>query len=251
MTSIQIRIIIISILIAISIFSPYSSKALENRNLAWFSYSNTLKFNQHWSLNNDISERLFMSPFAQNQVIYRLKVSKKLWKKSLWDFSPGIAFSFQNTPQNPYRNQSLIIPEIRPQIEFNGKQKLSKISFQHRFRLESRIFHHTSSDKKELTKGFYYKNARFRYLLAINIPILTFKDNQKLQLKVGDEIHLNLLAKSTINTFDHNRFFSSLIIDVAPNTSIETGYQLWYKENTISHFFRLGISQTIKIKEKE
>ncbi|MCZ2393722.1 MAG: DUF2490 domain-containing protein [Chitinophagales bacterium] len=251
MTIKKIQPIIKSIFIIIFLCHTFSSNAIENRNLAWLSYSNTIKFNQKWSINNEITERLFMSPIAQNQVVYKIKISRTLGEKKLWDISPGIGFSFQSTPQTPYRENTLIIPEIRPQIELNGRQKLSKITFQHRFRLESRFYHHTTVDKKELANGYYYKNLRFRYQFAINIPLFTWKENQKVQLKVADEVHLKFLGKSIDNIFDHNRFSTSITIDVSPSTNIETGYQLWIKENLLSHFFRLGVSQTFKIHSKK
>ena len=84
---------------------------------------------------------------------------------------------------------------------------------------------------------------------------MKFKENQKVQLKVGDELHINLGKKVVDNYFDQNRIFGSLVVDVVPSLSLELGYLYWYQHSANNdrfhrHFLRVGIHQTIELKGK-
>jgi hypothetical protein len=250
-----LKYILLSFLL-LFITSKIYSKNLGNEGLVWMNYTNNLKINEKFNLISEIHERFFLQPVLQHQNAYRIKLHYKIGKDSNWDVSPGMVFFLQSTPQKQDRTYSLIVPELRPQLEFNYSQKLKHVTFQHRYRFEARYFHNISSDKKSLEDGYTFSNFRFRYQFAASIPIVKFKENQKLQLKIGDELHINLGKKVVDNYFDQNRLFASMIVDVVPSLALELGYLYWYQHSANNdtvhrHYLRIGIHQTIELKKKE
>jgi hypothetical protein len=238
------------------ITSKSYSKNLGNEGLVWMNYTNNLKFNDKLTLYSEVIERFYINPIVQNNNAYRFKLNYKIGKNTNWEVAPGMVFFLQSTPQKPDRTYSLIVPELRPQLDFTYSQKLKHVTFQHRYRFEARYFHNISSDKKSLEDGYTFSNFRFRYQFSASIPIIKFKENQKLQLKVGDEIHINLGKKVVDNYFDQNRIFGSFLLDVTPSFNLELGYLYWYQHSANNdrvhrHYLRVGIHQTIVLKKKD
>lgn len=245
---------LLSILLFVITSNAFSNN-LGNEGLVWINYTNNLKFNDKLNFISEIHERFFLQPLLQHQNAYRFKLHYKIGKDSNWDVAPGMVFFLQSTPQNQDRTYSFLVPELRPQLELNYSQKLKHVTFQHRYRFEARYFHNIGVDKKSLDDGYTFKNFRFRYQFAAAIPLVKFKENQKLQLKVGDELHINLGKKVVNNYFDQNRLFASLVVDVVPTLGLELGYLYWYQHSANNdrvhrHFLRVGIHQTIELKNR-
>jgi rRNA maturation protein Rpf1 len=250
-----LKYILLSFLL-LFITSKIYSKNLGNEGLVWINYTNNLKFNEKLTLSSEIHERFFITPVKQHQNVYRFKLHYKIGKTSNWEIAPGMVFFLQSTPQNPDRDFTLIVPEVRPQLDLNYSQKLKHVTFQHRYRFEARYFHNVSSDKKSLEDGYTFSNFRFRYQFAAVINIIKFKENQKFQLKIGDELHINLGKKVVDNYFDQNRIFGSFLLDVTPSLNLELGYLYWYQHSANNdrihrHFLRVGVNQTIQLKGKK
>lgn len=231
------------------------SKGPASQKMAWHSYTNSVKFNKRYSLNTEIHERHFWSPLAQHQFAYRFSLQRTLDKKGNLSFAPGLALFQHATPQDPEREFVLYIPEVRPQLDFNHRQKFDKITFQHRYRFETRIFHKASPSKKSLEPGYEFNSFKVRYQFMASVPVISFNEDQKLQLRFGDELHVHFGKKIKKNYFDHNRFFGSVMVDVVPSLAVEVGYQHWYHqvaegENIHRHFLRLGLLQTFSLKSK-
>ncbi|HUH72937.1 MAG TPA: DUF2490 domain-containing protein [Chitinophagales bacterium] len=245
---------ILSVLFLAVTTKVYSNN-LGSQGLAWINYTNNLKFNDKLTLNSEVIERFYLNPAVQFSNGYRFKLHYKIGKNTNWDVAPGMVFFLQSTPQNQDRTYSFLVPELRPQLELNYSQKLKRLTFQHRYRFEARYFHNIATDKKSLADGYTFKNFRFRYQLSASIPLVTFKENQKLQLKVGDELHINLGKKVIDNYFDQNRLFASLVVDVVPSLGLELGYLYWYQHSANNdrvhrHFLRVGIHQKIELKNR-
>ncbi len=240
----------------LAITSKVYSDNLGSQGLAWINYTNNLKFNDKLTLYSEVIERFYLSPAVQLSNGYRFKLHYKIGQNTNWDVAPGMVFFLQSTPSGQDRTYSFIVPELRPQIEFNNSQKLKHVTFQHRYRFEARYFHNIASDKKSLADGYTFKNFRFRYQFSASIPLLKFKENQKLQLKIGDELHINLGKKVINNYFNQNRLFASMVVDVVPSLALELGYLYMYQHSSNndrlhSHFLRVGIHQKIELKKKK
>ena len=244
------NIILLSFLL-ISKFS-FAQKKVEHQQLIWYGYYNSLKFNENWTLNSEIQERQFYNPTAQHQLVFRSNLERKLIEN--WNTSVGMTLFLQN-PNNPNSESNLTVPELRPDIGFNSKQKLGFITINHRYKAEARFFHDVENQK--LVGGFRFSNIRFRYQLGLDFPLLKKEGKEKIILKVKDEIMFNLGNKIIKNTFDQNRIYLALHYKLNASYALELGYMNWFQQQkTGADFYnrdilRLSIFHSIDFKKEK
>jgi len=228
-------------------------KQITNQNLIWYGYFNTLHFTDKYFLTTEIQERHFIQPTAQSQIVFRTHLHRNL--NSGWDFAGGFCLFLQGT--NDPTKSAITVPELRPHIEFNYKQKLDKISFDHRYKIEARFFHETNEDRTELEDGFGFGNFRFRYRFQSTIPIFKYGKSKSLKakIKLSDEIHINAGHSILLNAFDQNRIYAGVNFDLAKNLTLEIGYLNWFQKRTTDldyynrNILRFTISHNIKLKK--
>ena len=131
---------------------------------------------------------------------------------------------FLQNPNDPNATVKLTVPELRPHIEFAYKQKLKRVTFDHRYRAEARFFHKTNLLRTQLDDGFGFGNFRFRYKLQVTIPLYKVANNRYLKLILSNEIHLNAGKNIKTNVFDQNRLGALLGYRFNKNVRIEAGY---------------------------
>jgi hypothetical protein len=204
-----------------------AQKQVEHQHQVWFAYNNKLTFNPTWSLVTEVQERRFVNPDAQYQFLIRTHLHRDLGAG--WDVATGIAY-FLQSPNHPESHIQFTVPEIRPHLEFNLRQKIKALSIEHRYKIEMRFFHNINADLIELEDGFTYGNLRFRYRLQLVIPIIKFNEAQSMKIKVGDEVMLNVGQKIVNNLFDQNRLFVGLNMTFSPSITVETGYINYYQQ---------------------
>lgn len=249
----QITKYILLIAVFNAVYDSFSQeqKQISNQNLVWYGYFNTLHFNEKTFLTTEIQERHFIQPFAQSQLVFRTHFHRHI--SNGWDVAPGMCLFLQGT--NDPSKSSITIPELRPHIEFNYKQKLEKISIEHRYKIEARFFHHTNSDRTALEDGFGFGNFRFRYRLQFTIPLAGYGKSKalKLKLKISDEIHVNAGSSIVLNTFDQNRIYGGINFDLSKSLSFEIGYLNWFQKRTSGadyynrNILRFTLSQKINL----
>lgn len=240
----------ILIFLSISNFS-FAQKKVEHQQLIWYGYYNTLKFNENWLLLNEIQERQFYNPTAQHQLVFRSNLERKLIGD--WNASFGMTLFLQN-PNNPEAESNLTVPELRPDIGFNNKQKLGFLTIRHRYKAEARFFHDVEND--ELVGGFRFSHFRLRYQLGLDFPLWKKEDKEKLNLKIKDEIMFNAGKKNVKNTFDQNRIYLALNYKLNDSYGVEMGYMNWFQQQKSGTDFynrdilRFSLFHTIDLKKK-
>jgi hypothetical protein len=122
------------------------------------------------------------------------------------------------------------VPELRPHLEVNLRQKFSSFTVDHRYRAEARFFHHVNSTFTELEDGYQYGNIRLRYRLQFIYPIIKFNEIRTLRLKAGDELFINLGSAIVHNFFDQNRLFAALNMVFSQAITLEAGYMNWFQQ---------------------
>lgn len=228
-----------------------SQKNVEHQRLIWYGYYNTLKFNEKWSLLSEIQERQFYNPTAQHQLVFRSNLERKLIGN--WNASVGVTYFLQN-PNDPESESNFTVPELRPDFGFNNKQKLRFLTINHRYKGEARFFHDVENN--ELVGGYRFSNFRFRYQLGIDFPILKNEGDEKLIVKVKDEVMFNVGKKVVKNTFDQNRIYLGLNYKWNKSLAFEVGYMNWFQQlKTGTDFYnrdilRLSIFHTIELNKK-
>ena len=227
-----------------------AQKKVENQQLIWYGYYNNLKFNENWNLNSEIQERQFYNPTAQHQLVFRSNLERKVFAD--WKASVGMTLFFQN-PNTPNSESNLTVPELRPDIGFNNKQKLGFLTINHRYKAEARFFHDVENNR--LVGGYRFSNFRFRYQLGLDIPIWKNEKQQTIIVKIKDEIMFNAGNKIVKNTFDQNRIYLAVNYKLNNSYAVELGYMNWFQQQKSGTDFynrdilRLSIFHNIDLKK--
>jgi hypothetical protein len=217
----------------------YAQKNITNQDLIWYGLFTTFQFSEKWYFQNEVQERHYINPTAQHQFLIRSHLHHLLGKSG-WETSMGFCFFLQN-PNDPHAIVKLTVPELRPHIEFAYKQKLEKVTLEHRYRAEARFFHNTNGTRTELINGFEFGNFRFRYRLQATIPFLKVTEKRSLKCKLSDEIHMNAGNKISKNVFEQNRIYAGINYDLLPNLSSEIGYLHWFQQRPNGDFYNRNI----------
>ena len=229
-----------------------AQKKVENQQLIWYGYYNNLKFNENWNLYSEIQERQFYNPTAQHQLVFRSNLERKLIAD--WNASVGMTLFLQN-PNTPNSESNLTVPELRPNIGFSNKQKLGFVTINHRYKAEARFFHDMENDR--LVGGYRFSNFRLRYQLGLDFPIWKKEGNEKLLLKIKDEIMFNVGNKIVKNTFDQNRIYLAVNYKLNASYAFELGYMNWFQQQKSGTDFynrdilRFSIFHSIDLKKKK
>ena len=226
-----------------------AQKHVEHQQLVWYAYFNTIRFDTTWSLITEIQKRHFVNPNAPHQFLIRSQLRRKLGAG--WDVAAGMCIFYQHS-NDPESDNDLVVPELRPHLEFNLRQKIQSFRIEQRYKVEARFFHNTNTTHMDLEEGYTYGTLRFRYWLQLIIPLVKFNEKQNLSLKVGDEILLNVGKKIVNNVFDQNRLFASLIMAFTPSFSLEAGYMNGFQQQSSGDDYynrdilRLSLHQVIQ-----
>lgn len=229
-----------------------AQKKIEKQQLMWYGYYNQFKWNENWSVNSEIQQRQFYNPTNQHQLVFRSNLERKL--AGDWNTSAGLTFFLQN-PNDPNSESNLTVPELRPDIGFNHKQKLGFITINHRYKAEARFFHDVENNK--LVGGYRFSNFRFRYQIGLDYSFWKNNKDQELVVKVKDELMLNMGNKIVNNTFDQNRIYAALYYKINNSYGVELGYMNWFQQQkTGTDFYdrdilRLSIFHNIYFKNKK
>ncbi|MEW5677159.1 DUF2490 domain-containing protein [Flavobacterium enshiense] len=247
--SVKIKFLLIVLLLQLNV---QAQKRVTHQTLLWYGYYNSLIFNEKWSLKSEIQERQFINPSAQHQLVFRTNLERKLVEN--WSVSAGMTL-FLQSPNNPESESNLMVPELRPDLGFNNKQKLSFMTISHRYKAEARFFHDVENN--ELVGGYRFSNFRFRYQLGFDIPVIKKEDQEKVIVKVKDEVMLNFGSKIVKNTFDQNRIYLALNYAFSPKYAVEVGYMNWFQQQKSGVDFynrdivRFSVFHNLNLKKKK
>ena len=233
------------------LFSATAQKIISNQGVAWCSYIQTLQFNEQYYLQTQLHELRFMDPDVQLQTFLTTHLFKSLGAD--WETSIGATFSLQG-PSDPLAAVKLTVPEFRPHLEFDYKQKLQYFTLDHRYRGEARFLKNTNIDRTEFVDGVDFANYRFRYRLQATLPLCKYAENKSLKVKFGDEIMLNAGEQIVINICNLNAVYACLNFDLASDLKLDLGYMNIFQQRSTGSFYDRDIllctvSQEINLKK--
>lgn len=242
------------VLLMVTTNGIYGQRNVVNQDLVWYGLFTTLDLSKKWYFQNELQERHFVNPAAQHQLLIRSHIHRILGKSG-WETSLGMCLFLQN-PNDPDATVKLTVPELRPHIEFAYKHKVAKVTFDHRYRVEARFFHHTNPTRTVLEDGFGFGTFRFRYRLQATIPLYKVAEKRYWKLKVSDEIHLNAGNTISKNVFEQNRVYAGVGYDILQNVSFEAGYMNLFQQRPNSDFYnrnilRLTVFHKINVNKKK
>ncbi len=230
-----------------------AQKQITHQSQYWIRYYGKYQLFPKSEINLEIDDRRFFKNNRQaDWVLPRVTVNRKLGA----GWSAGVGFTYFNSsnPADPSKPIDVTVPELRPHEELSYRQPIKNLIISHRFRLEERWVHNSSS--AELANG-YKLSGRFRYQLELQYPLIKKETVAgTLSLKASDEIFLNLGHSIVNNTFDQNRLYVALNYGISCSFQVELGYMDYFQEKSSGmqyyqlNIARLTIYHTINFYEK-
>jgi len=203
-----------TILLVLAALQSKSQNAYIAQWQAWFRYYNQTQLSEKIIFHAEVDERRILNPSQQFQFFTHVHLHHRL--KPWLDVAAGFNFNLTNSPVNT----SLTVPELRPWQEASLIKEFRKeLQIQFRYRLDERFIH--NNNKEVLTDGYHF-NWRHRFRIQFSKPIVEFKNNRTLTLKLSNEVMLN--SGDVPRFFDQNRLFAALEIKLNNHWSFESGY---------------------------
>jgi hypothetical protein len=201
----------ITILCALSLLLSTQFVRAQSTDIGnWMIYFGNIPLNEKWNIHAETQYRNYNFIGNLQQLLLRGGVG--------YNFSPnnhnlllGYAYII-NEPYIAGTDQKQIITEHRPYQQFIARDRVGRVFFTHRYRLEQRIF----TDRFEM---------RARYFLALNVPInKSTMTKNALYFSAYDEVFLVFDSPY----FDRNRLYFALGYVASQDLRFEFGY-MWQR----------------------
>lgn len=232
---------LVLILLSISLVKAQSQRENVVQNLYWFRYANTTALlNPKLSVQFEAEGSRFLKTSERHHFITHSRLHYRV--DTQFNVAGGITYSRQSS-QFPFREQNLVVPELRLVQEANYNIPLSKrVSIQQRLRIDNRFIRRNNG--AELLEGYYF-NFRFRYRLQTSILLNKDLAKQSTILKISNEVMINAGNRIVYNIFDQNRIYIGIEKRFSKAISGEIGYLNWYQQTASgSLFFDRNIIRT-------
>ncbi|MFT6336442.1 MAG: hypothetical protein ACJATI_003201 [Halioglobus sp.] len=172
----------------------------------WLIYIGNKKIDSKWNIHHEVQYRNYNAVGDLEQLLLRTGIGYNLTENG-----NNLLLGYGYIHSENYLGQSdkkVSLGEHRIFQQFITKQKVGKVSLQHRYRFEQRF---VADDVK----------LRFRYFLGINVPIANINEGKNpLYLSIYNEIFIN----SVENVFDRNRLYGGIGYKINDNLKMELGY---------------------------
>jgi hypothetical protein len=193
----------------------------------WFIYLGNQKVNKNWNFHSEIQYRNYNFIGDTNQLLLRTGIGYNLTENNN---NVLMGYGFINTHIYVFNSDEKIeTNEHRIFQQFITRQNFGILFLQHRYRIEERF----------LPDDF---QMRFRYFLAINVPI-NKKTMDKNALYFSGYNELFIRAEKP--TFDRNRLYGALGYVINKNIKIEAGLMAQTLENSNRNQFQIVLFNNI------
>lgn len=195
------------ILVLIGLFFPICCFCQESNLGNWWIYFGNKKINSKWNWHHEVQYRNYNAIGDLEQLLLRTGIGCNLSENNN-NLLVGYGYILSQNYINQ-TDETLKTNEHRVFQQFITRQSFGRVSIQHRYRFEQRWI------EKQPIK------YRFRYFLALNIPINnTEMADKTLYASVYNEVFLN--SEDVI--FDRNRLFLGLGYKLSNMARFELGY---------------------------
>ena len=196
--------------------SGYSQDNGEDRLGIWYMYFGMNTVAERWSIHSEAQFRYYETPGNFNQMLLRTGMNYHINQNAIATL--GYAYidtdpTFEEEALQDAAFNGNQILEHRIFQQFILKNKVSKVAFEHRYRLEQRFIR--NKDLSRFGPEIKATEHRARYRLQVTVPL-----NDTFFLNFYDEIFLNLQN----NVFGQNRLYGALGARLNQNTSVQFGY---------------------------
>lgn len=213
-------------LLLLIFFVPFFSNHLEAQQGGewgnWIMYFGTNKISKDWSIHSEVQYRNHtVAPVNIEQLLLRTGANYHINKSAVVTLGYGYitGYDYKSSQKSPESRENRLFQQL---ILIN---KVSRLKFEHRYRLEQRW-----------VNGDFRNRLRYRLMafLPLNKPTI---EKGTLFLGVYDEIFMN--TKKTF--FDRNRFYTALGYQINKMTQVQLGY-LYQRVNDFGKsYLQLGV----------
>lgn len=219
------------ILFLLSIHTFFGQTPIENQVGSWFTVSGTYRISNKLSFNNTIQSWHYEIAdnfnFLFTKVAVNYHISPKLTTALAYGFM-DIDRGFEKEGPHTYENR------LMEQIGY--KQKLAKLTIDHRFRIEQRFLNKPTS--KNILAN------RLRYRIGTKLKL-----NNTLFIRLNNEF-LSTIKTKEIDAFSENRAYIALGINMIKSTHIQVGYLNRKIKDLDLHRLQLSLFYKIDLRKK-
>ncbi|MFH6604298.1 DUF2490 domain-containing protein [Maribacter algicola] len=190
----------------------------ENKLGSWHMYFGTNRVSEKLSIHTEAQARYYEQLKNFNQLLLRSGLNYHINPNAIATFGYGFIVTDGTYEKIPGETES---KEHRIFEQFILKNKVNKVAFEHRYRLEQRFL--DFGDRTDT-------QHRARYRLQVTVPLA-----KAVFLNFYDEIFINLQNE----VFGQNRLYGAIGFHVFKNTSLQLGYLKNHFSS--AHFDRLQI----------
>jgi len=215
-----------SLLLALILFTNFTN-AQKTDTGNWFIYFGNQAIDKKWNWHNEVQYRNYNFAGDTQQLLLRTGIGYNLTENNN---NILLGYGFINS-QNyiPGTDNKAQNNEHRIYQQFITRQNFGRVYLQHRYRIEERF----------LKDDF---QIRFRYFLALNVPINKPKmEDNAFYISAYNEIFIN--AESP--TFDRDRVYGALGYVINKNFRVEAGFMRQIQEKTGRNQFQIVIYNNI------
>ena len=209
--------VLITIILAISL-SSFGQQSGEDKLGSWHMYFGTNKISENLSIHTEAQARYYEQLKNFNQLLLRTGLNYHISDEAIATFGYGFIATDGTFEEFPDEVDS---KEHRIFQQFILKNKVSKVAFEHRYRLEQRFLDFGNNSDTQ---------HRARYRLQVTVPL-----SKVMFLNFYDEIFINLQN----NVFGQNRLYGAIGFNVFKDISLQVGYLKNHFPS--AHFDRLQI----------
>lgn len=211
-------------------------KNVETQNLLWGRYLLNYQFSEKWTPFFDVEERVYASTLRQHHFLPSIGTRYKIDEN--FTLTAAMMYFGLTLPQDPDANNKKVQDELRPQLSLNFKHDTgSKLIFLSRIKPELRYI------KTPDAASYKLRTLRLRMRMGVKYLI-----NEKFDVKLLEEIHMNISDKIVRNVFDQNRLSAGINYKFNDQFQFETGYLYWFQQTSsgVDFFSRNIVYFTIK-----
>jgi hypothetical protein len=246
--------VIVGILVASCVHFTFGQKEISEQNHAWVMYTGNHRLTQKWGLHTEYQWRRADLFNDWQQSLLRLGVDYYTKQNTQLTVGYGWIRSYEYGVQPIAHNNN----EHRIWEQFIMKNKVGRVDFQHRYRLEQRFIENwvKNPDASYSQDGMLFRQ-RVRYRLMATVPLSRkeLSDNT-LFLAAYDEPFLGFGKGIAKNVLDQNRLYFALGWRFNKNCNVQLGYLNQYivKKDGIqaerNHTLQVGVTYNLDFTKK-
>lgn len=236
-------------------FTSYAQKEIVSQTHGWAMYFGNHRISERWGIHTEYQWRRHDLFNTWQQSLMRIGVDYYSKDQAQYTLGYGWIKSFEYGEQ-PIQHD---FNEHRIWQQLILKNKVGRIEFNHRYRLEQRFLEQwkllTTSNYEQ--NGYTFRNrVRYRFMATIPLSRKEMKDNT-LFLAAYDEPFIQFGKGIAKNILDQNRLYFALGWRFSKDFNIQLGYLNQYIVKTDgvkaerNHTLQFGLTYNLDLRKKE